>query len=82
MASAARKEIYALVDKVPEWRLKTLAKLIRAIVEEEADEETIIEPLYDEELTEEERQALSTAEADIAAGRGKPWEQVKRELGL
>lgn len=82
MASTARKEIYALVDKVPEWRLKTLAKLIQAIVEEETDEETIIEPLYDEELTEDDRKALSNAEADIAAGRVKPWDQVKRELGL
>ena len=39
-------------------------------------------PLDDEPLTEEDTQAIEEAEEDIAAGRVKPWKELKRELGL
>ena len=39
-------------------------------------------PEDDEPLTEEDLKAIEEAEEDIRQGRVKPWEQVKRELGL
>ncbi|MBC7335362.1 MAG: helix-turn-helix domain-containing protein [Clostridia bacterium] len=39
-------------------------------------------PEDDEPLTEEDRKAVAEAEKAIAQGKTKPWEQVKREMGL
>lgn len=39
-------------------------------------------PEDDEPLTEEDERAIAEAEKAIAQGRTKPWEQVKRKLGL
>ncbi|MCG0278535.1 MAG: helix-turn-helix domain-containing protein [Thermanaeromonas sp.] len=39
-------------------------------------------PEDDEPLTEEDKRAIAEAERAIAQGKTKPWEQVKRELGL
>lgn len=39
--------------------------------------------LYDDEpITKAEVEAIKEAEADIKAGRVKPWEQVKKDLNL
>jgi hypothetical protein len=41
----------------------------------------LVEPLSnDEELTSEEEQGLLQAMAEIEAGHGVPWEQVRAEL--
>lgn len=39
-------------------------------------------PEDDEPLTEEDRRAIAEAERAIAEGKTKPWEQVKKEMGL
>lgn len=39
-------------------------------------------PEDDEPLAEEDKRAIAEAEKDIAQGKTKPWEQVKREMGL
>ncbi|MGB9663169.1 MAG: helix-turn-helix domain-containing protein [Moorellaceae bacterium] len=39
-------------------------------------------PEDDEPLTEEEKRVIAEAERAIAQGKTKPWEQVKRELGI
>ncbi len=39
-------------------------------------------PEDDEPLTEEDKKAVAEAEKAIAQGKTKPWEQVKREMGL
>ena len=39
-------------------------------------------PPDDEPLTEEDMQAIREAEEDIAAGRVRPWRDIKEELGL
>ena len=39
-------------------------------------------PPDDEPLTEEDMQAIEEAAADIAAGRVRPWKEIKEELGL
>lgn len=39
-------------------------------------------PEDDEPLAEEDRKAIAEAEKAIAQGKTKPWEQVKREIGL
>ncbi|MCL6614075.1 MAG: helix-turn-helix domain-containing protein [Firmicutes bacterium] len=39
-------------------------------------------PEDDEPLTEEDKKTIAEAETAIAQGKTKPWEQVKREMGL
>jgi len=39
-------------------------------------------PEDDEPLTAEDKRAIAEAEKAITQGKTKPWEQVKREMGL
>ncbi|MBE3582466.1 MAG: helix-turn-helix domain-containing protein [Thermoanaerobacteraceae bacterium] len=39
-------------------------------------------PEDDEPLTEEDRIAISEAERAIAQGKTRPWDQIKKEMGL
>lgn len=57
----------------------------------ERDLEAFLDPLVhaletapedDEPLTEEDKKAIAEAETAIAQGKTKPWEQVKKEMGL
>ena len=57
----------------------------------ERDLEAFLDPLAhaletapedDEPLTEEDKKAIAEAETAIAQGKTKPWEQVKKEMGL
>ena len=75
-----RAETVKLIDAIPEDRLPFVRAMLRAVLEEE--EKTIIEPCYDDELTEEDRAHVEAAGTDIQAGRVRNWDEAKKELGF
>ncbi|PHJ37820.1 hypothetical protein P378_13650 [Desulforamulus profundi] len=78
-----RSELHRLVDALPDHKVRTVKQIIEIIIRENPWEELLASPPeVDEHLTEEEKLAINEAEQDIAAGLTKPWEQVKKELGL
>ena len=78
----ARAEAVKLIEKIPEDRLPFVHAVLRAVLEEEEEEKTIIEPCYDDELTDDDRAEIAAAQADIQAGRVRDWAEVKKEFGL
>lgn len=88
-------EILAVSPKsIREWLRKGKLKGVRAgrlWRIRERDLEAFIDPVLqaletapedDEPLTEEDKEAIAEAEKAIAQGKTKPWEEVKREMGL
>ncbi|MCL5781341.1 hypothetical protein P378_01430 [Desulforamulus profundi] len=78
-----RRELHNLIDALPDYKVRTVKQIIEIIIRENPWEELLASPPeVDEPLTEEEKIAINEAERDLAAGLIKPWEQVKKELGL
>lgn len=88
-------EILAVSPKsIREWLRKGKLKGLRAgrlWRIRERDLEAFLDPVLqaletapedDELLTEEDRKAIAEAEKAIVQGKTKPWEEVKREMGL
>lgn len=85
MADAAKDRLHELVDALPESRFEAAKKALECLVNEACDpvlQAFLDAPEDDEPLTEDELKAIEQAEEDIRASRVKPWEQVKKELGL
>lgn len=79
-----RERVHQIVDTLPDRELGTAARVLEGLA-------TLADPVLralalprddDEPETEEERDAVSEARAALAAGKGIPSEQLKRELGL
>lgn len=84
--SIQKEELYRLVDALPEQEMPTAKRFLEFLLvkpDKESWEEILKNPPIDDEpLTEDDLKAIAEAEKDIAEGRVKPWEQVKRELNL
>jgi hypothetical protein len=65
----AREELLQTLQSLPDDRVMIAPDFVRALQNED-----------DEPLTEDELVQLAASEADIAAGRLYPWEEVKRRL--
>ena len=75
-----RTEARKLIDAIPDDRLPFVRAMLYAVLEEE--EKTVIEPCYDDELTDADRTAIAAAHEDIKAGRIRDWDDAKKDLGL
>jgi len=76
----AKDNLYKLIDELPEKEIFVAEKFLLFLVNGGLDEETVIEPLYDDELSEVDKNILAAAEADMKAGRVKSWAEVKNGL--
>jgi hypothetical protein len=80
-----KAELYNLIDFLPENSTIVVKKFIEFKIKEQND--AIIKafmeaPEVDEPLSDEDLADIAEARADIKAGYGVPWEEVKRDLGL
>ncbi|MHB8918275.1 MAG: hypothetical protein ACYC4H_09650 [Desulfocucumaceae bacterium] len=79
-----REELYRLVDALPEKEIGAAARFLSFIIASAQKELTMSYlnslPVDDESLTEEDLLAIEAAEKDIAEGRVKSWEQIKKEM--
>lgn len=80
----AKEKLHRIVNALPESEL-TAAERYLEYLAQSADPVALaceLAPEDDEPVTDEDRAAIEEARAEIAAGRGIPFDQVKRELGL
>lgn len=84
--SMQKEELYRLVDALPEQEISTAKRFLEFLIVKPGKEswEELLKnpPIDDEPLSADDLKTISEAEKDIAEGRIKPWEQVKRELRL
>jgi hypothetical protein len=70
--SDTRQHAHELIDRVPEAQLSTVVGLL----------ETIVDPaLEDEDISEEEAQAVARSKEWFKRNPGTPFEEVVAELG-
>ena len=83
----AKDELHRLVEALPKREISAAKRYLEFLLSQKTEKEvwakfledpsTVDEPLDKEDLT-----AIEEAVEDIAHGRLKPWEQVKKELDL
>lgn len=85
MTSISKAELYDLVDALPESEAPVAKKFLEFLISKAGDpvvQALLKAQLDDEPLDKEDLRDLEEAEKAIAEGRVKPWEDVKKELGL
>jgi hypothetical protein len=81
--SDPRQHAHQLIDRMPETQISALVGLLETIVDPVAAA-LAAAPLEDEEISEEEEQAVAEARDWLKqnGGRGIPHEEAMRRLGL
>jgi hypothetical protein len=82
--SEVRDELVEIVSRLPGKELHAALRYVQ-FLEEESDPVLRMlrhAPIDDEEETEEERRLVEEARAEMKAGKGRPWSEVRAELGL
>ncbi len=75
MADNAKRDLHALVDRLPEDRA---ALLLRALRDRDRTALYLASlPEDDEPATDEERDAVAEAMESVRAGRVRPWAEVR-----
>lgn len=85
MTSVSKAELYDLVDALPESEAPVAKKFLEFLISKSGDplvQALLKAQIDDEPLTEEDLRDLEEAEKAITEGKVKPWEEVKKELGL
>jgi len=80
-----REDLHRLIEEIPDGELPGVQRYleyVRDIASDPVRRSIETAPLDDEPETEEERQGVEEAKADIRAGRTMSTEELKRELGL
>ena len=80
-----RDALHKLLDELPEESLAAAGRALAALRQPAEPWRSVLEnaPLDDEgEDSEEERQAVEEARAELARGEGIPHEEAKRRLGI
>lgn len=83
MATVTRDRLHQLVDALDGDEIATAGRLLTALVDDDLVGLALATaPLDEAPETDDERAAVDEAKADIAAGRVRTTEQVRRSLGL
>jgi len=77
----ARKHVHALVDQLPPVQLAALEGLLHSMLEL-VSRASAITPVEDEEIGEEEEQAVARSKEWFKNNEGIPFEQVVAECGF
>lgn len=82
MSETERTRLHELVDALPASKVDAANEYLEALAHEAFIEALRNAPEDDEPLTEEDCKAIEEGREDVRQGQVKPWEQVKKELGL
>ncbi len=84
--STSRDEIHRMVDTLPLKEIAVAKRFLEFLLSQAKDDPwaEFLEnpPENDEPLTTAELEAIEEAMEDVAAGRVRPWEEARKELGL
>lgn len=80
---ALKAGLYRLIDVLPEDEIKPVQRFLEFLISQKRDpllQALLNAPDDDEEETEDEREAVKEAEADIKAGRTGDWKELNKRL--
>lgn len=77
--ATTKHELHRLIDVLPEDGLDDARQALEQLVDPFMLA-LVAAPFDDEPETEEERAAVAEAYEDVAHGRVRPWEDIRREL--
>ena len=77
--SALRAEVIEYVNLIPEEKLPAIKPLLFML---STEQNTILERLTDDDLTDEEREAFEKADAEFARGEASDFEDLLQEHEL
>ena len=76
-----KESLYRLIDAIPEEELDAARQALEPLTDPLLPA-LATAPIDAEPETDEERAAVAEAREDLAHGRVRPWEDVRRELGV
>lgn len=77
-----RKHAHALLDRVPSDQMTAAVRFLEFLLLDSVDRSLVIAPTEDEEISEEEEQAVARSKEWFKHNAGIPFEQVVADLGF
>jgi hypothetical protein len=79
--SHEREQAHALLDILPDDKLKAVRDLLEVLVEP-LSRALASAPVEEEEVTPETAAAIERSRASLMRGEGIPYEEIRREFGM
>jgi len=80
--TADKEQAHALLDRVPPDQMTAAVRFLEFLLLHPVDRSLAIAPIEDEEISEEEEQAVARSKEWFKHNDGIPFEQVVAELGF
>jgi len=80
--TADRQHAHALLDRVPADQMTAAVRFLEFLVLDPADRALATAPVEEEEISEEEEQAVARSQEWFKHNQGIPFEQVVADLGF
>ena len=80
--TADKQQAHALLDRVPPDQMTAAVRFLEFLLLDPVDRSLAIAPIEDEEISEEEEQAVARSKEWFKHNDGIPFEQVVAELGF
>ena len=77
-----KQQAHALLDRVPPDQMTAAVRFLEFLLLDPVDRSLAIAPIEDEEISEEEEQAVARSKEWFKRNDGIPFEQVVAELGF
>jgi hypothetical protein len=78
---ASKDELHHLIDKLPEGEVQAAQRFLEHLCDDPLSRMLREAPDDDEPTTAEDDQAAEEGWREYEAGKGRPWEEVRKELG-
>ncbi len=80
--NADKQHAHALIERVPADQITTAVRFLEFLLLDHSDGASVTLPTEDEEISEEEEQAVARSKEWFKQNQGTPFEQVVAECGF
>lgn len=80
--NADKQHAHALIERVPADQMTAAVRFLEFLLLDPADRASATTPVEDEEISEEEEQAVARSKEWFKHNQGTPFEQVVAEMGF
>ncbi len=79
---ADKQQAHDLIERVPDEHMIAAVRFLEFLILDPVDRASAVMPIEDEEISEEEEQAVARSKEWFKHNEGTPFEQVVAELGF
>lgn len=79
---ADKQQAHDLIERVPDEQMIAAVRFLEFLLLDTVDRASAVTPVEDEEISEEEEQAVARSKEWFKHNEGTPFEQVVAELGF